>query len=338
MTIYEIDDTRPFVSSGGLPVQWHTGGCAMAILSSRAVRVNARGLNFKKHSWHIRMSLQSMGWEIQQCSDSAYGLCGTDTSIAFPSLQTPLVNERRDGECESISTLRAVTNLSRYDTSSCDVLDAGRDYLMAGGILYTRGSADLPLWMYWTICILMVYLVRCLSKYILASLSKNKEGKYPDSLICVLVCLSTPILLISRGDSCMVTMEDLIFYWFCVFYVFAYLSLFIGTRLVARIEASARNDPPFYNLLAGVMQMVACQLFGGAETPYNPALIFIVATRVFVKSRRGEGTMDILRSTTVLLDAFMLGLMCCFGFTVEFQYLTAVFFAAWLASDILVTP
>jgi hypothetical protein len=153
MTIYEIDETRPFISSQGLPVQWHTGGCASEILSSRAVRVNARGLNFKDKSWHVRKSLPSLGWAVEGCSSSAYGMCNTDSSVVFPSLQTPLVNERRDGECESSETLRAVTNLSRYDASACDVLDADRDYLLAGGVLYTRGSYSLPLWMYWTICV-----------------------------------------------------------------------------------------------------------------------------------------------------------------------------------------
>jgi hypothetical protein len=336
MTVYEIDDSKPFISSGGLPVQWHTGGCAMALLSSRGVRVNSRGLNFKARSWNIRQSLASLGWDIQHCQISPYGLCGTETSTVFPSTDTPVVNERRDWECESPSTLRAVTNASRYDASACDVLDAGRDYLLAGSVLYTRDSSDMPTWMYWTICVLVVYLVRCLSKYILASLSKDKEGKYPDSVVCVIVCLFTTLLLLARGDSGMVTVEDLIFYWFSVFYVFAYLSLFIGTRLVAHLEASVINDPPFYNLLAGVMLTVACQLFGGAETPYNPALIFIIATRVFVKSRRGR--MDILRGTTMLLDAFMLGLLSKYGFTSESQYLIAVYAAAWSASDILVTP
>ena len=92
MTIYEIDETRPFIASKGMPVQWHTGGCAGEILTSRAVRVNVRGLNFKARSWHIRPSLQALGWDVEGCYRSAYGMCSTDSSVVFPSLQTPLVN------------------------------------------------------------------------------------------------------------------------------------------------------------------------------------------------------------------------------------------------------
>jgi hypothetical protein len=169
----------------------------------------------------------------------------------------------------------------------------------------------------------------------MASITKDQKdgGKYPSPVSCILACIITSVLIASQGDSVFVTEEDLIFYWFNAFYVLSYLLLFIGTRLLSSLTP-AMHDPPFYNLLAGVMQIVACQLFSGAETPYNPALIFIVATRVFVKSRRG---VDILRSATILLDAFMLGLMSCFGFTAEFHYLIAVYAAAWAASDILVS-
>ncbi len=78
---------------------------------------------------------------------------------------------------------------------------------------------------------------------------------------------------------------------------------------------------------------MASRLYCGAETPYNPPLIFIIAVRVAVKSRRGS---DFLRSLTLLLDAFMLSLICIMGFNQNSRYLIALFTAALAASDVLV--
>jgi len=183
--------------------------------------------------------------------------------------------------------------------------------------------------------VLAVFLVRCLSKYVLASLTREsgKPVEYPDPLLSILACGVATVLVAMQGDFMYVTEEDLIFYWFTVLYICAYGALFLGARLAALVRNSTGRDPPFYNLLAGVMQLAAVRLYCGAETPYNPPLVFIVATRVFVKSRRG---CDALRAVTLLLDSLMLGLGCTWGFSPQPQYLVALFAAAFAASDVLV--
>ena len=331
MTIYQIDDTRPFISHGSGPVQWHSGSAPLRALTSSLVRINTRGITFKPLTWRLR-ALDRQFWQTQACRPSAFGLCETDTSVAFPSQQTPIVNERMDWICASSATARAVTNESRYDASACDVLDADTDFVWADGVLYQSSKSDLPEWIYWLVCLLIVYLVRCLSKYVLISLSKDKE--FPDPVQCVLACVVCAALIVSQGNFVYVTEEELIFNWFVLFYVAVYALLFAGNRLFTTFFLStARNDPPFYNLLAGVMLLVACRLYCGAETPYNPPLIFIIAVRLLVKSRRGS---EMLRSVTVLLDAFMLGLTCNLGFGPSYHYLTALFAAAAASSDVLV--
>jgi hypothetical protein len=229
-----------------------------------------------------------------------------------------------------------VTNESRYDISACDVLDANADFVMLDSTLFQLTSSDLPDWVYWTVCLLVVYLVRCLSRYVLVSLSKDKS--FPDPVQCVLACVLCVCLVVSQGDFVYVTEEELIFNRFTLFYVAAYACLFVGNRVLEFINSTyysptARNDPPFYNLLAGVMLLVANRLYCGAETPYNPPLIFIIAVRLLVKSRRGS---EVLRSFTILLDAFMLGLICNLGFGPSHHYLTALATAAAAASDVLV--
>ena len=389
MAIMQLDDARPFVSVNGQPVKWGSGSAALRMLSSRQTRIHARGVFFKPRMMRSR-DLEKVGWGRQRCVQSPVGLCETDTSFMFLSWQTPVVSERLDWLCPSSNTGRMVTNTSRYDASACDVVDARMDYVYADGVLFSAATA-LPDWVYWTVCLLVVYLVRCLSRYVLASLGRadqadaqqttniktnikpsinpnikpsinpsikpnikpsikpnittntktqiktneNTDQKQPSvhAEACLVVCAACTFLVLIHGDWVFTTQEDLIFYWFTVFYIGSYASLLLGTRLAARLQLSSGPDPPFYNLLAGVLQLVAMRLYAGAETPYSPPLIFIVAVRALVKSRR---RVDILRAITLMLDACMLGLMIAFGFSYPRPYLTAVLTAAAAGADLLV--
>ena len=331
--IFQLEDSRPFLTHNSLPVQWHTGSAPWWGVTSSMVRINKRGVAFKPHQWHTRGGMLSLPWTHEACMPSAVGLCSTRTSIVFPSQQTPVVNEALDWLCGSTATFRSVTNVSRYDPSACDVLDAKADYVLADSVLFYTDSTNLPDWIYWTVCVLVVYLVRCLSKYVLSSIRKDPKSATPDALVCVSACAITCLLVISQGDFMYVTEEELLFHRFTLFYIAAYALLFAVNRMAVLLLQSAWNDPPFYNLLAGVMLLVACRLYCGAETPYNPPLVFIIAVRMAVKSRRGSG---ILRSLTLLLDAFMAGLVCILGFSPDSRYLIALFTAACAASDVLV--
>lgn len=346
MTIFQLEDSRPFLTHNGQPIQWHTGSAPWWAMTSSMVRINKRGVAFKPDSWHTRKDLSVLPeWTHEQCLPSAFGLCSTQSSTVFPSQQTPLVNEELDWLCGSTATFRSVTNISRYDISACDVLDAKIDYVLADEVLFRSSSTNLPEWIYWTVCVLVVYLVRCLSKYVLSSLKKGGDpsqkdqspnqtpNQNPNPVLCVSACAVTCILVISKGNFMYVTEEELLFHWFTLFYTAAYTLLFTGNRLTLWLQLHSAYDPPFYNLLAGVLLLVASRLYCGAETPYNSPLIFIIAVRVAVKSRRGS---DFLRSLTLLLDAFMLSLVCILGFSPNSRYLIALFTAAAAASDTLV--
>lgn len=371
MTIFKVEDSRPFITSDGLPVQWHTGSAAWWWLTSGMVRVNRRGIAYRPRGWKERRDLSSLPeWTSEPCEHSAHALCATRTSLVFPSRQTPVVSETLDWRCDSTATNRLITNdTARYDVSACDVLDARADYVLVGETLFVCPSTELPTWVYWTVCVLIVYLVRCLSKYVLASvvdgLDKDNgapkettaqdritpkgprsdpakgapkadpsKGDYPNPVICITACSATLLLVSWQGDFVFVTEEALLFYRFTLLYNASYTALFAGNRLYALyLRLPERADPPFYNLLAGVLLLVASRLYCGPETPYNPPLIFILAVRMAVKSRRGS---DPLRSFTLLLDAFMTSLTCLLGFSPDSRYLIALFACAMAASDALV--
>jgi hypothetical protein len=318
--IFSIDEGMPYVLVNSLPVSWHTGQAAMYLATSSLARLNERGLVFKDRGWQFR----ALGgeWRRMPCRLSPYGLCASGDSVAFPSGQTPVVDELQDYVCASHDTNRAVTNSSRYDASSCDL--AVRDFVFAGDSLYVSTALRFPDWVYWTVCVLIVYLVRCLSKYILCALTKKD---FPNEFLCVAACVLVTVLIVSQGDAVLVTTEDVLVYYFTLSYIVCYILLFASTRAIKNTTV------PFYNLLCGVMQLTAIRIFGNTETAYTPPLDFIIMTRIFVKSRRGN---DILRSITTLLDAFMLSLMAEYGFMPDPRYLAAAGAAAWAASDILV--
>ena len=334
-TIYQFDDARPALSINGSPVRWNSGSASQLILSSLLIRAHPRGLMSRPQHWHLR-DLSNLDWDAHGCVPTSQGLCEKVaipllSSIMFPSHQAPIVGQDWADACPSSTTGRVVTNTSRYDASACDVLDTGWDYFYVDSTIW-RSQTELPSWVYWTVCVLVVYLVRCLSKYVLASLDK-KSGGTPDPFLCLCACSACAVLIIIQGDHCFITEEDLLFHRFNVLYILAYASLFVGARAARAMRVSSHHDPPFYNLLAGVLQLVASRLYVGAETPYNPPLIFVVAVRALVKSRR---EVDLLRSITLILDAFMLALMCSLGFAPDSMYMVALFAGALAWTDFLI--
>ncbi len=149
MTIFQIEDSRPFVTHNGLPLQWHTGSAPWWMITSGMVWINKRGIAFKPLSWKVRRDMDALSqWEHERCMPSAHGLCATGSSIVLPSQHTPVVNEGLDLLCGSTATLQVVTNASRYDVSSCDVLDAGTDFVLAGETLFRSNATDLQDWVY----------------------------------------------------------------------------------------------------------------------------------------------------------------------------------------------
>jgi hypothetical protein len=344
--IFQIDTSYPSISIGGQAVDWHSGAAAHWGLSSLLVRIHPRGVVFKKQGWHIR-DLRSLGWKAESCPPSAHGLCQAKESVYFPSSQPPEVSELLAGQCSSTNTQRLITNTTRYDMSACDVLDRRMDFVYASDII-SYSDTSLPSWIYWSVCFLVVFLVRCLSRYMLATLRvkspeiQDHDGQrelespndqtIPSPVVSLVASAVCALLILSQGDKAYVTEEELIFHWFTALYVVVYGCVFISVKAFNRISRSAMDDPPFYNLLAGVLQLVATRLYAGAETPYNAPLLFIVSVRAIAKSRR---EVNFIRGVTLLLDACMLSLMCILGFGHDPCYLVALFAAAGVWSDFL---
>jgi hypothetical protein len=137
-----------------------------------------------------------------------------------------------------------VTTGSRYDVSACDMLDTETDYVLHERNL-NSAQTTIPVWIY-RVCVLVVYLVRCLSHFILASINESGQSNDENSNktgtdntvspkvntpLCLTACGVCTVLSIFQGDHVFVTHEDLVFHWFSVFYIVpvAYAGLFSGT-------------------------------------------------------------------------------------------------------------
>ena len=139
----------------------------------------------------------------------------------------------------------------------------------------------------------------------------SQPSDLPSPFLCLSACFLCLVLVVIEGGRCFVTREDAMFCWSVVFYMCVCFYSWVLVRafrseineympgLSAQISD---RDPPFYNPLAGVLQPVASRLYAGAETPYNPPLVFIVAVRALIKCRR---RVDLIRCVTLVLDA------CC---------------------------
>ena len=326
--LFNVDDSVPRISSNGAGVRWDGGWDAMVVADSCCVRVNARGVFAKPSHWTPR-DLSGSGWTGAECIPNGGSLCTTSNGEMFPS-STPRYNASRAwgrGACVRRADGRTLDAEHGYDLSACDVLDSGGDVVVCGRTASFRRTAmgNVP---YWMVCVLAVYMVRSLSFSIVHRLQAQPGGDYGDTTAwaCLLVL---PLVLAPEGDIGSVTVEEQLFFGVMCCYTVLYLGLFVVYR---RVHADGEKaDPPIYNLITGTLQVIACRLYCGAETPYNPVLIWALGTRALVKlmSEFEETT-----SVTTFVDSLVLSLMCVMGFGGNPLYLMGVFAAALAAADV----
>ena len=309
-------------------VRWDGGWDALVVADSSCVRVNARGVFAKPSHWTPR-NLSGSGWTETECVPSGDSLCVTSEGAVFPS-GVPRYNASRawgHGVCARGGDGRILDAGHGYDLSACDVLDSGGDAVVCGRTASFRRTAmgNVP---YWLMCVLAVYMVRSLSYSIVHRIQPQTAGG--DGVMTAGACLLVlPLALAPEGDICSVTVEEQLFFGAMCCYAVLYGVLFWVYRAMHAADAPA--DPPIYNLIAGTLQVIACRLYCGAETPYNPVLIWAVGTRAMVKLM---SEFDETTSVTTFVDSLVLSLMCMMGFGGSPLYLAGLFAVALAAADV----
>ena len=174
-------------------------------------------------------------------------------------------------------------------------------------------------------------IVRALSYLVVGRINPTPDPNPTQSnTLTVVACVATlPLVLIPDGDAVFITTEESFFFWCLCGYVVAYALLFAEHS--CHEPGTSKNDPPVYNLIAATLQVIACRLYTGTETPYNPMLLWAVLTRMIVKLRADAFTP--LMGTTILLDSLLLALMCVLGFPYNPIYLIGIACAAITTAD-----
>ena len=343
--VIPIDDARPWLASGGQPVDWTSGGGAFLLASRPVVRLNYRGVLAGPGGAVLR-DMAALGWACTNCNLSARGLCVSEVGTAFPPAGGPAPRATDDARgqlppdwaglrCGNAAG-RVLTHESVYDLSACDVLDEGADVLYSAGSLCYRPSGISP-WAYWALILGAILLVRGLARNVQA----HREMSSMDSQRLPLAASAACILLVSHeGDGVYATEADYVFYVATMVYCLSYLGYHVFFVVYGRALAQAQQaqavpvaapvQPPIFNLAAGVLQLTVSRLYTGAEAPYNPIILLILATRAITKLRQPSAA----HALTGLLDASYIALVCELGFTPDPAYLSALFACASLVSQL----
>ena len=358
--VFNLDDSAPLLASNGRAVGWPRGWDALVVADSSCTRVNARGIYAKPSHWAPRGGLEGLGWARSPCipGGGGGGLCVAPFGTVFPSSERPRYNASSawgGAGCTRAADGRVLDPQYGYDVSACDVLDGGGDVVVCGRSAFFRRTS-VATWVYWLMCLLAVFVVRSLSYLVVhrVSAQARQDGQpRPDGAcsdwVTVAACVSAlPLALAPDGDAGFVTVEERFFFATVCCYAGAYAALFLYRLLRCTPDSEANHgyhepgqrgqepgaryhDPPIYNLIAATLQVIASRLYLGAETPYNPVILWAVATRALVKLRSGRGGLAV--RMTIFADSLVLSLMCVLGFGFNGLYLVAVFTLAMVTAD-----
>jgi hypothetical protein len=330
--LYSLQDSRPVLSSEGLPLHWWDGGPAFTLASAGAVRLNFRGLYTYPPNALVRgeQELMAAGWHGVACNASAWALCSSDVGHALPSGRPRTPERPALVETDGWEDLSCKNSLSKvlvsdgvYDLSACDVLDEGVDLLYTPGKLYHR-HGEMPLWKYWLCVGLAIVLVRCLSHNVRGlwgvTTPNHQPRKQWPALAASLVLVALAVL---DGDGAYVTRADQVFFWGTIAYIGAYLGMHVRPT---------HQLTPVFNVIVATLQLAAMRFYTAAETPYNLVLIAMLAcrgwTKLLLARQRTHGA-------SVLLDAIYLSLCIELAFNGTRELLVAVLGAAFVAGQLL---
>lgn len=328
--IYAVDDVRPGLVSGGQVVAWGTGGGGYMAGSARMLRVNYRGIHARNSPSLILRDLVDLGWTRVACNISAFGLCSSGLGHVFPhvpprvsdSPQTTLAGMWAGLKCSN-SMGKEVWSKGVYDVSACDVLDENVDVLLCDHSLYLTNKSEISSWRYWVLVLTSIVLVRGLGFNVQRLIGGQTQPQW------LVICAGGGafLLVVSDGTSMYVTQEDLVFVLATEVYILAYLWYHVFNWLQ---KVDETDDPPIFNLITGSLQLMVCRLYVSAETPYNPVLLVLLVTRVWIKIMRESAW----HQGTLVLDALYLSVYMELGFMHDRQYLVGIvaagYYAAWL--------
>ena len=351
MPVYALDDVSPWAASDGVAIQWGTGWAAYVLASSQCVRLTQRGIHAKPAFWTPVHNLRGSGWTVRPCRPGAAGICTGANWTAFPvpprrPVYTPHLSATdygrlgctRDEDGRTLDALAAV-----YEPSPCDVMDGGWDVLVTGHSIAFKHTA-MDTWAYWTLCILIVCVVRALTHLVAARFHGTEPPHTPqpdaptrtDRLLSAWMRTSHPrtaaaclliwaLCVIPSHSTLYVTAEEQLLHTGIALYIPAYVLLWgMSTHT---------EDPPLYNMIIASVLLATTRLYMGAETPYVPVLTWAIGTRTLMKIQNTYWSRIV--AVTIMLDAFLLSITTVLGLTCDPPYQILIGTLTLVAADTL---
>ena len=330
-SIIPIDDTVPYLTSLGRPLQWSNGADALMLAGRGFIRVNQRGITTKSSGWTVR-DLGENGWQTRRCLPGGNSLCeSSNTSRVFPTdPNRPRYSARHRPSslrCTRDKSQRMLDHTWEYDISACDVLDGGGDVVVWHHRVAIRDTGVSSL-KYWVLCILAIFIVRSFSYKAMTQYDPGHtpmSGLSKDQWTIAACSVSVLLAITPNSASELVTEEDL----FCCCFLVFYSAFYILVWTVFRHSANA----PIYNLIAATLQITVSRLYKGIETPYSGVLIYVVITRLLIKLRC---PFSVARCLTLSVDCMLISLLAVFGVSFQGIYTVVIAILAFATSDCLV--
>lgn len=334
-----FDDVTPFMTVKGRKVLWPQGDVAFYMDHYKATRINAHGIMFVDTHWHMR-NLTSLLWRATNCSATLQGLCAHSTGVILPITQVPKVylNNSENLKCTQRLHERDVVNkVGYYDSSMCDIIDNGADWVVYDHQWFSRYSS-IPLWEYVIITAFCIYIVRFFS-HLTLKIAENAENVYQNIVYVVLSIVAMLALCIYNGDSTYITHEDLFVFAFNIFYVMYYLFI-----LSIQLLYEDQNNIHVFNLTIGTLICVACRLYNTIQTPYTTFLLWALMTRTIHKTissktdtRREINVHVIFTYLTLIMDVFFISLLYTYAITWRHNYTIALSYVSYICNIFIYT-
>lgn len=262
-----VPEQEPFiVLQNGEPVDWSQGLVGALLDTSRAVRVNARGIHF----YDVDVSGNGQGYE---CQRSAEALCEfRNRSLVLPFASLPRIMST--GVCTH--THDRVWTRDFYDISACDVF-YGVDLLWSNNLLHIDRHLSLPTYLYVFVAMLVLFLVISLGQNLTHLLGDRHAPTYPILTEFVCMCLISAITVSHDPWRVWVAHHDQ--------FMFISLILYIGCYLLRHAFEIMSKDRFVYtfNVIVACLMLTTARLYGTFETPYATIFLVLLLSRLFHK-------------------------------------------------------
>jgi len=302
----------PFLKQwDGMIVDWSVGRVAALTDTSRAVRLNSRGIHFYNHPVYPRGSTVWDSALGEPCKRSSESLCVLGSgSLVFPETSAPRfsVGERRCGPESSGRVL--VADSSLYDISACDLYVRHLDVIYADGTLYMDQNVNLSDMHYYVVAVVVLYLVVSLGQNIARTMGDEDAATYP--LVTELVCcfLLVFLLLTAPMLKVFVSEHDITLFAYSLLYILVYLA-----RHGYELGLISEKQVFTFNVIVVTLKFATARLYCSFETPYASVFLVFLMSRFFHKLFRERTDVE---NFILTMDSLMIGFLYKMSFASSF--------------------